>query len=47
MRVFSAVATVVCDGLGEPTVIVEMGGTKSLRGGYDGNGKTRLQLTAF
>ena len=46
-HVVSAVATGICDGIGEATVNVEMGKTKSLRSGYDGNGNIRLQPTAF
>lgn len=46
-HVVSAVAAGFCDGVSEATVTVEVGKTKSLRSGYDGNGNIRLQPTAF
>ena len=46
-HVVSAVATGICDGITEATVTIEVGKTKSLRSGYDGNGNVRLQPTAF
>ena len=46
-HVVSAVAAGFCDGVSEATVMVDIGKTKSLRSGYDGNGNIRLQPTAF
>lgn len=46
-HVVSAAATGICDGISEATVTVQLGKTRSLRSGYDGNGNIRLQPTAF